>query len=284
MEVVVGKYSGFCNGVNYTYIKAQEELKKGQIYCLGKIIHNDIVIKELEDKGMVTISDLKEVPNGLKVIFRAHGEPYKSYLYAKDNDIQVIDLTCGRVKAIHNRVSKEKEDSFIIIIGKKTHPEIIGTVGFSGENNYVVEDFSDIDDLVIKLKKSELKKVFVISQTTFSSQKFDELLDLIKEKLKDYVINYDKSICNSTEKRQKECDEISRKSSLMIIIGDKFSSNTKELYNIAKGNCEKSFLVSDVNDLDSIEIIDNDMVGIVAGASTPKYLIDDVYNKIIRRK
>lgn len=284
MKVVVGEYSGFCNGVNYTYTKAKEELKRGKVYCLGKIIHNDIVIKELEDKGMITINDLKEASNGSRVIFRAHGEPSKSYEYAKNNNLEVIDLTCGKVKIIHNIVSKKKEDSFIVIIGKKTHPEIIGTIGFSGKNSYVVEDFSDIDELIIKIQKSKLKKIFVISQTTFSSQKFDELLCVIKEKLKYYPINYDKSICNSTEKRQKECDEISKKSTLMIIIGDKLSSNTKELYNIAKENCQKSYLVSDIDDLDNIEILENDNIGIVAGASTPKYVIDEVCNKIIGQK
>lgn len=282
MKVIVGEYSGFCKGVNYTYTKAQEELKKGQIYCLGKIIHNDIVIKELEDKGMITISNLKEVPKNGKVIFRAHGEPYESYEYAQKNNIEVIDLTCGKVKLIHNKVSKEKDESFIVIIGKKTHPEIIGTVGFSGKYSYVVENSSDIEKLKEKIKESKMSKIFIISQTTFSSQKFDELLAIIMEELKDYEIKYDKSICNSTEKRQKECEEISKKSTLMIVIGDKLSSNTKELYNIAKENCKKSYLISEIDELKNIEILSNDTIGIVAGASTPKYLIDEIYKEITK--
>ncbi len=282
MKVIVGEYSGFCKGVNYTYTKAQEELKKGPIYCLGKIIHNDIVIKELEDKGMITISNLKEVPKNGKVIFRAHGEPYESYEYAKNNNIEVIDLTCGKVKLIHNKVSKEKDESFIVIIGKKTHPEIIGTVGFSGKNSYVVENSSDIEKLKEKIEESKMSKIFIISQTTFSSQKFDELLALITKELKDYEINYDKSICNSTEKRQNECEEISEKSTLMIVIGDKLSSNTKELYNIAKENCQNSYLISDISELKGIKISSNDTIGIVAGASTPKYLIDEIYKEITK--
>lgn len=282
MNVIVGEYSGFCKGVNYTYTKAQEELKKGQIYCLGKIIHNDIVIKELEDEGMITIDDLSKVPNNSKVIFRAHGEPYESYEYAKNHNIEVLDLTCGKVKLIHNKVAKEKEDSFIVIVGKKTHPEIIGTVGFSGKNCFVVENSSDIQKLKEKIRYSKMKKVFIISQTTFSSQKFDELLNIITKELQDYSIKYDKSICNSTEKRQKECEEISKKSNVMIIIGDKHSSNTKELYNIAISNCKNSYLISEISELKNIEVPLNDTIGIVAGASTPKYLIDEIYNEITK--
>ena len=279
MEIIVGEYSGFCAGVNYTYKKAKEELKKGKIYCLGEIIHNKQVIKELEDMGMITISKINEVPKGSKVIFRAHGEPLISYNYAKENDIEIIDLTCGRVKVIHNKVLKEKDDSFILIIGKKTHPEIIGTSGFCN-NYYIIEDFSDIEESFKSFNKSKYNKVYVVSQTTFSSSLFDELVLKIKEKYLNIDLKIDKTICDATEKRQNETHSLSKKCTKLLVIGSKNSSNTKELYNVSKINCDDTYFVEDIEDINLINFKNNDIIGIVAGASAPKYLIDEVVEKI----
>ena len=280
MELIVGKYSGFCKGVSYTYLNALKELKKGKVFCLGEIIHNEHVIKDLENKGMTTVSSLEEVDDNSKVIFRAHGESEDRYLYAKKHGIDVIDLTCEKVKIIHNKVKEKKNDSFIVIIGKKTHPEIIGTVGFAGSNSYVVEDENDFDLLEEKLIESFYKKIFVISQTTFSSTKFDYLVNVLKERFKEYDITIDKSICNATELRQKECEEISKKVNLMVVIGSKNSSNTKELYNISEKNCNKVYFVENREDVDKINISFDMVVGVVAGASAPKALIDEIVNYI----
>ena len=278
MEIIVGKYSGFCAGVNYTYQKALKELENRSLYCLGEIIHNEQVIKELEAKGMITVNSLTEVPDNSSVIFRAHGEPESSYLYAKNHNINIIDLTCGKVKLIHKKVLEKRNDYYIIVIGKKTHPEIIGTIGFCGEYYKVIEDCDDLDNLFEDFKKSNREKVFVISQTTFSSSKFDLLVDKIKD-IFDFPITIDKSICDATEKRQKECEEISKKVSMMIIIGSKSSSNTKELYNIAIKNLKNVYFVQDISDLNDITKFE-DIIGVVAGASAPKYLIDEIVSKI----
>ncbi|MBR1386555.1 MAG: 4-hydroxy-3-methylbut-2-enyl diphosphate reductase [Bacilli bacterium] len=244
MEIIVGKYSGFCSGVDYTYKKALEVVKQGKIYCLGEIIHNDLVIKELEDLGMVTVNKITDVPKNNKVIFRAHGEPIDSYLYAKENSIEVIDLTCGRVKAIHNIVEREKNNSFIVIIGKKTHPEIVGTVGFAGNNYFVIENENDIDLFYSKYKESKIDNIYIISQTTFSSSLFDLLAKKVIEKVgnKD-IITINKTICDATNKRQKECFDISMRASLMLVLGGKNSSNTKELYEIARKNCKRVIFI-----------------------------------------
>ena len=119
MEIKIAKLCGFCAGVNYTIKRATEELEnsKEPIYCLGEIIHNERVIKKLEDMGMITVERLDDIPNGSKVIFRAHGEAANVYEYAKDKNLEIIDLTCGKVRLIHNKVEKAKSDSFIIIIG-----------------------------------------------------------------------------------------------------------------------------------------------------------------------
>lgn len=280
MEIIVGKYSGFCAGVNFTYSRAKEEIKKGKTYCLGEIIHNKQVIEELEKIGMITVLNIELIPKNSRVIFRAHGEPLNSYNYAKENNIEVIDLTCGRVKAIHNKVLKEKDDSFILIIGKKTHPEIIGTVGFCDKNCYVIENFSDVEESFKEFNKSKYNKIYVISQTTFSSALFDELTLHIRKIFKDVLIKVDKTICDATEKRQNEVLNLSKKCTIMLVIGSKNSSNTKELYNIAKENCNNVYFIENENNINSINFNNDDIVGIVAGASAPRYLIDNIVAKI----
>lgn len=280
MEVLIGKYSGFCAGVNYTYIKAKEEIKKGKTYCLGEIIHNNQVIKELEDLGMITVNSLDEIPNHSRVIFRAHGEGKEVYKKAEEKNLEVIDLTCGRVKLIHNKVSKYKENHFIIIIGKKTHPEIIGTVGFSGDNSYVIENSEDIIPCYKKYLDSGLNKIFIVSQTTFSSNLFDDIINEIDKVFIDKDILIDKTICDATEKRQKEVDELSKVCDLVLVIGSSNSSNTKELYNIACNNCKNVLFIEDLNSLNKTSFNEYEKIGVVAGASAPRYLIDSVVELI----
>ena len=176
MEIIVGKLSGFCPGVKNTIKKAEIALKeKKEVYCLGEIIHNGQVIKSLENKGMITVNNIEDIPNGENVIFRAHGEPEISYEKAEKKNLKIIDLTCGNVKIIHDKVKEKKENYFIIILGNKKHPEVIGTKGFSGKNSYVIESEDDILDAYIECEKSNLRQVYIVSQTTFGDKEFEEL-------------------------------------------------------------------------------------------------------------
>lgn len=278
MEVIVGKTSGFCFGVENAVSGAQKVLKENneKIYCLGEIIHNEQVIKSLENCGMITVDNLEEVPEGGNVIFRAHGEAKKVYEMAEKRNLKVFDFTCPKVKAIHIKVEREKEKSFIIIVGKRNHPEIIGTKGFAGENSYVIENEDDILDCYMEYEKTNLGRVYVVSQTTFSSAKFDKLLEEIQLNFYEADVFVDKTICDSTENRQQETREISKKANKMIIIGGKHSSNTKELAKVAEENCGKVYLVQTVDDLKGVEFSENDVVGVMAGASTPKESIEKV--------
>ncbi len=120
MEIKVGKLAGFCFGVDNAVNGALSSLKENKtVYCLGEIVHNEQVIRELEDKGMITVNSLDEVPDGEKVIFRAHGEIVENYEKAKNKNLEVIDLTCPKVKAIHIKAERESKRAFIIIVGKK---------------------------------------------------------------------------------------------------------------------------------------------------------------------
>lgn len=277
MEVTIGKLAGFCPGVENTIKKAKEILEKnGTVYCLGEIVHNKQVIEELEKQGMITVETLEEIPENSKVIFRAHGEPEYKYEIAKNRNLVVYDLTCGKVTAIHKKVQKEKDDSFVIILGKKKHPEVLGTKGFAGENSYVVETEDDILDAYMEYEKTEIGRVYVVAQTTISSSYFDILAEEIEKNFIEAEVVIDKTICNATEIRQKETKEMSKKLKTMIIIGGKNSSNTKELAKIAEENCDNIYLIETVEEIKNIDFSGIQEVGIMAGASTPKESIKKV--------
>lgn len=277
MEVVIGKLAGFCPGVENTIKKAREILENNKnVYCLGEIVHNKQVIEELEKSGMITVEDLEDIPENSIVIFRAHGEPEYKYEIAKKRNLKLYDLTCGKVAAIHKKVEKEKDDSFVIILGKKKHPEVLGTKGFAGENSYVVETEDDILDAYMEYEKTEIGRVYVVAQTTISSTYFDVLAEEIEKNFIEADVVIDKTICNATEIRQKETEEMSKKLKTMVIIGGKNSSNTKELAKIAEENCENVYLIETVEEIKDIDFSNVKEIGIMAGASTPKESIKEV--------
>lgn len=276
MEINVAKNAGFCAGVEYAVNKANELLLNSKIYCLGEIVHNAQVIEKLEKNGMKTVQNIDEIPNNSRVIFRAHGVPPEIYDKAREKNLEIFDLTCGNVKNIHNKVEKAKKDAFIIIVGTKNHPETIGTKGFAGNNSFVIEKDEDILDCYMEYEKTSLGKVYVVAQTTFSSQKFDELSEEIEKKFCEAEVVIDKTICNSTENRQLEAKKISVDCDIMLIIGGKNSSNTKKMYEISKENCEKTYFIENITDLETIIFNENCKIGILAGASTPKDIINDV--------
>lgn len=277
MNIYIGKTAGFCNGVKTAVDKAKEIVQKNEkVYCLGEIVHNRQVVEKLENSGMITVNDIEEVPDGETVIFRAHGEAKKIYERAKEKKLQVVDTTCGKVKAIHIKVEKEKENSFIILIGKKKHPETIGTIGFAGENCFVVETEDDILDAYMEYEKTNLGRVFIVSQTTFSSKLFDEIIKQIEINFIEADVIVDKTICDTTEIRQAETSKMAKEYHYMFVIGGKNSSNTKELVKIAQENCENVYSIETVEEIKNIKFDLDKNAGIIAGASTPQESILEV--------
>ncbi len=276
MKIIVGKYSGFCNGVKNTVSKAMEELENNQAYSLGEIVHNEEVVNNLKKLGLIVKNNIDDIPNNSKVIIRAHGEGIEIYQKAKEKNIKLIDLTCGRVKLIHNKILNKK-NSFVIIIGKKSHPETRAHKSYS-KDSFVVENFSDINDAYNSFLSTKKDLVYVVAQTTFNSALFDEIVNEIKKVFINTTIEIDKTICNATSIRQEEVQEISKNVTKMIVIGGKNSSNTKELELIAHKYCNSVYLVQSYNDLDYDMFNEDDIVGITAGASTPEESIIDVVN------
>lgn len=279
MKVIVGKLSGFCHGVKTAVEGAENLVGKKKIYCIGEIAHNRQVVSSLEDSGLITVDDIEEVPAGAQVIFRAHGMPRSAYKYAKNKKMIVHDLTCSGVKKVHGKVkTKSKEGKYIILYGDINHPEIIGTRSFTSEDNiYILQSEEEVDGALQAIEDSG-KDVAIVAQTTFSLKKFDELTNIIKSRCneKGIKVEVDNTICNATERRQKEAEKISQSVDYMVIIGGKNSANTKKLFEIAKRNCRNYIHIETKEELKEIDFSRYDKVGVIAGSSTPKKSINEL--------
>ena len=279
MEVILGKSAGFCYGVKRAVEGAKQELKKAKgktIYCLGEIVHNKQVIKDLKSKGLIFIENIEEAKS--ETIVRAHGIKKKVYELAKKAKIELKDYTCPNVLRIHKIVEEyAKKGYYIFLCGSKNHPENIGTLSFCGDSVTVIETEEDVLSAIELLKRSRIRKLLVILQTTYSVERFKKIEELIKKHIPQNIkLVIKNTICHATELRQKETEEIAKKVDYMIIIGGANSSNTKKLYEIGKTNCENCVCIETADQLDLNTIYKYNKVGIMAGASTPQDLIEQV--------
>ena len=292
MEVILGKLAGFCNGVRNAVEKTEELLKnRDKIYCLGELAHNKQVIKDLENDGLIIVDDLNEVPNNSEVIFRAHGVTKSVYQLAKEKNLIVYDYSCVRVIKLHEDVENMNNNGYyIFLFGDNNHPEVIGTKSFANpEEITVLKDLKEVDSAINNLKKSNLNKLYICAQTTFSLKKFDELVSIIEEKLEkndnddNIEIKINKSICEATEIRQMETENLAKEVDFMVIIGGKNSSNTVKLYEISSKNCKDAIHIETKKELENIDFSKVSKVGVMAGASTPKKSIDEVIEYLNKR-
>ena len=283
MEVVLAKSAGFCFGVQKAVdtVYEQIEKKKGRIYTYGPIIHNEEVVKDLEEKGVLVINSLEElkaVKEGV-VVIRSHGATKEIYDIIENNGLELVDATCPFVKKIHNIVREESDKgNFVIIIGSDKHPEVEGIKGWSDkENTVVIESEEQAENFVLDVEKKN-KHICIVSQTTFNSNKFKYLVEIICKK--GYYINVLDTICNATHMRQNEARKIAREVDAMIVIGGKNSSNTQKLYEISKSECNNTYYIQTVKDLDRAKLGQFEYIGITAGASTPKKIIEEVQTNV----
>lgn len=281
MEIVLGKTAGFCYGVRNAVMNAEEKLREHKnVSCLGELVHNGEVIKKLEKLGMNVVEKIEDANE--KVIIRAHGIAKEIYEKAKKLNIEIFDFTCPSVLKIH-KIAEEYANKgyYIFLIGGKKHPETLGTISFCGKNSYLLENEEDINEAIENLKQSKIKKLFIIVQTTFSLEKFELMINDIKNKLNnDIELEVKNTICNATKIRQEETLDISKNVECMIIIGGKNSSNTKKLYEIAKENCENTYIVETKDELELEKLKKCDRIGIMAGASTPDESINEVISAL----
>lgn len=267
MEIVVAKNIGFCFGVTRAVNESLKEVDDNT-YFLGELVHNKETMKKINGK---VVDSIEEIPDKAKVIIRAHGVSKEVLKRANEKKLNVIDLTCPKVAKVHKLVS-ERKNNFIIIIGKKTHPEVIGTIGYANEY-FIVEDENDLDELT-KILANNKKKISVFSQTTFSNLKFVSLVNKIKRITHSYV-EIIPCICPVTEERQKEAINIANNVDLVIVVGGKDSSNTTKLYDLVS-EIKESILIENVDNLNTVELKNASKVGIVSGTSTDIETVDAI--------
>ena len=280
MEIILGKTAGFCTGITLALDKTYKELDESdKVECLGDLLHNDQVLEKLKSKGLVVINDIKEAKQ--KVIIRAHGVKKDVYDFAKANGIELVDCTCPKVLRVHNLAEELSEKGYyIVLFGEKKHAEVLGTFSFCKQGE-IIENLDELKQRIDCLNSKE--KVAVITQTTYNLQKFSEIEKYLKENLttKNEIYN---SICNATENRQKETEEIAKKVDYMIIIGGKKSSNTNKLYEISQKYCKKAIKIETAKELNNEDFSNIEKIGVMAGASTPKESIDEVIDYLKERK
>ena len=271
MEIIVAKTAGFCFGVKRAVDMAFEHENKPGTYTYGPIIHNEVVIKSLEEKGIKAIEAMDE-ENINKLIIRSHGVSPKVYHQGEEKGIEIVDATCPYVKKIHRYVEKYYKNGYgIIIAGNKDHPEIQGINGWANEACFIVKDREALKE--ISFNKSG-QKYLLVAQTTYKKQVVDEILAALKEEGID--VEYINTICNATKERQEEVVEIAKQVDVMLVLGSAKSSNSLKLYELSQKHCVNSYFIGEASELKR-ELFENcNKVGVTAGASTPNSVIQDV--------
>lgn len=288
MEIIKAEKAGFCFGVANAVDKTFEILNNKKddrfVFSYGELIHNDNVINKLAQKGMRVVHTVEEIfteTNGhsenATVIIRAHGISPEKQRKIQSSGCTVIDATCPFVAKIHKLVSRQyKEGRKIIIIGDAAHPEVIGTNGWCDEDAVILSSVSEAESFVLS---SEINILYsVVAQTTFSKKIFDEICEILKKSFDN--VNFFDTICSATSLRQEETEKIASQTDLMIVVGDRKSSNTCKLFDLSSRLCENVLFVENAAELDVSRIDKYKKVGVTAGASVPDWIIGEVIGKM----
>ncbi|MBC8323914.1 MAG: 4-hydroxy-3-methylbut-2-enyl diphosphate reductase [Candidatus Marinimicrobia bacterium] len=273
MKIIIAKDAGYCFGVRDAVNLAYETANQnGDVYMLGHIVHNENVVKDLDDVGAKVVRKLTDVPDGKPIMFRAHGTAKTVWGNAQQKDMNIIDATCPLVKEIHDEVIKlEKEGRQIIIVGDHGHDEVIGIASQVKEPIIVATP-----DEANQLRK--MKKAGVVSQSTQTIENVQDIINILMIKVFD--LRFVNTICFPTKRNQQQLKDLSEKCDVMVVIGSFTSANSKRLTQLAEERNDRSYQVTCANDLKPDWFNDSDVVGITAGASTPDNIIEDVTEKI----
>jgi len=272
MRIKLAQNAGFCFGVKRAIHLALEAAKeKSGIVTLGPLIHNPQMVQKLNEYGIHEIHSASEIA-GRTTIIRSHGIPRQDLQELKDSEVEIIDATCPYVFKTQQYAKQLSDEGYdIVILGNAEHPEVIALVSYIEGNVLVVADYKELPTEIV------FAKVGVISQTTQNILRLQELVgELLQRSHEVRVIN---TICNATEVRQQSTMALAKISDVMIVIGGRNSSNTKMLARISEEFTE-THLVETASEIDLTWFANSESVGITAGASTPDWLIIEVYNKI----
>tara|TARA_B110000438_G_scaffold76637_1_gene76811 strand:- start:10296 stop:11213 length:918 start_codon:yes stop_codon:yes gene_type:complete len=276
MNIYLASPRGFCAGVVLAIDLVEIALKKygTPVYVKHQIVHNPVVVSEVEEMGAITVETVAEVPNNSTVVFSAHGSPPDDYKLAKEKNLRVIDATCPLVTKVHNEAKKySKEGKDIILVGHKGHQEVIGT---SGQANMQIIDDRESFNLSVNPKKD--KDVVVLSQTTLSVRDTENTVDKIKKIYPNAKIRND--ICYATTNRQEVTVKLASKVDLILVVGASNSSNCNRLRDVSIQSGTNSYLINSYNEINPNWLVGINKLGLTSGASTPENLVYEIVKKL----
>ncbi|MBQ3291408.1 MAG: bifunctional 4-hydroxy-3-methylbut-2-enyl diphosphate reductase/30S ribosomal protein S1 [Mogibacterium sp.] len=280
MEIIRAKHSGFCFGVdraiNLAFTEADKKDRDGRLLTCGHLIHNAAVVERLESKGVILIESLAEAEPGDTVIVRSHGEPREFYEEAEAKGIHLVDTTCVFVKKIHDIVSAAHASGQpVVLIGDRNHQEVKATNGWCGYKAFVI---GSPEEALERVPELEGIKPVIVCQTTIKAELLQEILDVFDRAGIIYDIR--NTICNATRDRQESCRELAAKVDAMVVVGDKHSSNSRKLFEIAQNNNQISYFIENASNFLLNDISKYNTIGIIAGASTPEWIIKEVISSM----
>lgn len=290
MRIEIDKNSGYCFGVEFAIQMAEDELLDGDVlYCLGDIVHNDMEVKRLAEKGLIIIDrdDLKDLKD-CRVLIRAHGEPPETYRLAMENNLELIDASCPVVLKLQNRVKHafdktKSEAGQIVIYGKEGHAEVVGLTGQTNQEAIIIMEEKDLDRIDFT------RPVTLFSQTTKSTKGFYHIKQLIEDRIEDALgatgleeFKANDSICRQVSNREPQLNRFAKAHDVIIFVSGKKSSNGKALYSVCQAQNPRSYFIENEHELDYSWFRPGDSVGICGATSTPMWLMEQVAEHIER--
>ena len=279
MKLELARSAGFCYGVRRAVELAEQAAAQGTpCVMLGSIIHNQAVIGRLAEQGLRSVKTPEEVPDGASVIIRSHGESRAVYKTLESRGAQILDATCPNVTRIHEIVRQaEEQGRRPVIVGTPDHPEVTAIAGWCREP-VVVSGAEALEKWLLEAPDRRNLPITLVSQTTSTRKIWDDCVKKAKKECTN--AEFFDTICGATSKRQEEARQLAEKCSMMVVIGDSQSSNTKRLAELCREVCPRVQLIESAEELDLTGLPQADMVGITAGASTPAWIIKEVYDKM----
>ncbi|MDP4160881.1 MAG: bifunctional 4-hydroxy-3-methylbut-2-enyl diphosphate reductase/30S ribosomal protein S1, partial [Bacillota bacterium] len=272
MEVKRAAKAGFCFGVKRALDMAERTVETSPTVSLGPLIHNQQVVKRLEERGIQVVDALEDAKSKQSLIIRSHGVAPNVYQEAERNGIQVVDATCPFVqKAQRLAAESSKLGQQVIVMGDKLHPEVQGILGWAGEKAIPIQTVDEAKEL------PHYPHLAVLAQTTQLAENFAGIVEELKHHTDDLIVH--NTICNATAERQKVARELAELVDVMVVVGGRNSANTRKLASICAERT-KTYLIETAEELENDWFQDANVAGLTAGASTPDWIIEEVYKKM----
>ena len=279
MIVLLANPRGFCAGVDRAIeiVERALNIHGKPVYVRNEVVHNQFVVNDLKSKGAIFVKEINEVPDNQVVIFSAHGVSKLVKKQSQDIGATIYDATCPLVTKVHKEVvRKQKQNTQVILIGHKGHPEVEGTLGQSeiGKNVALIEQENDID----KLDFNANQAISYTTQTTLSVDDTKPIVDSLKRKYPNIQAPKKDDICYATQNRQDAVKTLMKSSDILLVLGSSNSSNSNRLREIAQKQHLPAYLIDNANEIDDNWLENVNIVGVTAGASAPEVLVQEVVN------